>query len=416
MDHALFWATPNPELPEVILLHGVMAGHLAHHGILKHRVWLTPATTLVGNIAERLRLADDGVTDAHPDLRLKPDGNFWIAYNRVARTLRKAGVVVHEFSYDWRKGVGRAAERLNLYIEMLLADQPHKKVVLVGHSMGGLVAATYAARFERWRQRVERAVFVGTSLGGSFSVVEAVTGSWLILQILGELTHNDDMQQLRVTAASFPGMLDMLPCPELFPQADKVYEQHRWANEQHGVAPQQKWLDQSLGLKQELQNSPLLGQTTALVSGDHPTVCSITEDEHQLISAGPFLRRGGDGVVPLKSSANPKYAQCLAVHSRHESMIRDDQVINAVRDLVVTGKCALDPMVEGDHGMELPLEFGVGDPPAPMVDGVGPDQPVDEEPPLVGQEALDRVQQRLQNGLARPTDLLFLLDPYRAVE
>ncbi len=395
LDRGIFWTRPDPALPEIILLHGVLAGHLANQGPLRTRVWLNPATFVLGDVAEKLRLRPDGLTDAYEDLTLQPDGHLWIVYGGAARRWRKAGLVVHEFSYDWRKSVEHSAERLHHFIETLHAERPGRRFALVAHSMGGLVAAAYADRHARWERRVQQAVLLGAPLGGSYAVVEAVTGTWLVLRVLALVSHNDDLPDLRASAASYPGLLEMLPSPALFSDAGRVYAREAWPDDHPGVAPAQRWLDHSLALKERLLESPLLQRTSAIVSGDHGTVSSLAVDRRGRVAAGPPEADAGDGTVPLASAAVAGVQRRFAVGCRHEEMMRDDAVLDAVRGLLQEGRCDL-PQIEAGTVAAGPVMA----------------------PPRVDEatEALvDRVRRRLRRGDPRPADLLFLLDPLRGL-
>ncbi|MDP6945994.1 MAG: hypothetical protein QF464_17720, partial [Myxococcota bacterium] len=76
-------------------------------------------------------------------------------------------------------------------------------------------------------------------------------------------------------------------------------------------------------------------------------------------------------------------------------MMRDDAVLDAVRDLLTEGRCDLPEL------LAAPVTAG------PVV-----------APPRVDEttEALAaRVRRRLRRGDARPDDILFLLDPLRGV-
>src|SRR5262249_38683365 len=148
---------------------------------------------------------------------LEPDGHLWIKYGRAARRWRRAGFVVHEFSFDWRKGIARCADALYLHVETLRLSRPGKSFVLAAHSMGGLVACVYAARQPERRDRIERAVFFGSPLRGSYAAVEAVLGTYDLIRKLALISRGDDLDDLRRMAATLPGLIDMLPDPEVFP-------------------------------------------------------------------------------------------------------------------------------------------------------------------------------------------------------
>lgn len=67
------------------------------------------------------------------------------------------------FSYDWRMSCGNSAEQLDNYINQMGYDS----VVLVSHSMGGLVASGYMARGSNQRSMVEQYISFGTPHWGT---------------------------------------------------------------------------------------------------------------------------------------------------------------------------------------------------------------------------------------------------------
>jgi phospholipase A1 len=89
------------------------------------------------------------------------------------------GCTVRPFSYDWRKDIRVAAAALAAALSAL----PAEDIVLIGHSMGGLVVRWLlecgAYETQGWFGRVRRAVFVATPhLGAPLAVFEilGITG------------------------------------------------------------------------------------------------------------------------------------------------------------------------------------------------------------------------------------------------
>src|SRR4051794_20279566 len=121
----------------------------------------------------------DGVTadrlaaDAHliPGL-WKVDG-----YGKVGEFVRKRfrlvpGQSYFEFPYDWRRDNRAAAHQLAASCRRWLAERrkiyPDAQLVLVGHSMGGLVARYYLEVLGGWRD-TRRLITFGTPYRGSLN-------------------------------------------------------------------------------------------------------------------------------------------------------------------------------------------------------------------------------------------------------
>ncbi len=102
-----------------------------------------------------------------------------------ARRLRRAGFVVHTFSYPSRRGGFRAAaDRLDRFLRGLDAPAVH----LVGHSLGGLVIR--ALHHYHPRQHPGRIVTTATPHQGSRAAANLLRhplGRWLAGQTVAEL-------------------------------------------------------------------------------------------------------------------------------------------------------------------------------------------------------------------------------------
>ncbi|XXY50215.1 trypsin-like peptidase domain-containing protein [Sorangium sp. So ce269] len=352
LEEGIFDPEPDPDLPEIVLVHGILGAHLEHRGASTRRVWLSALTLLFGDVPERLKLGADGVSDATRGQVLAPGPHLQLAYGRAARAFRQARFVVHPFSYDWRKGIQSAAERLRLFLETLALDRPRSRFMIVAHSMGGLVAACWAGQDAQWAHRVQRAVFAGSPLGGSYAPIEAVQGTYPFFQRLVMVASLGQeraaaRQAFREAVATMPGLVDMLPNLALFPDAEPFYTQNGWRT---GVRPSQWLLDQSRTLKRRLVESPILDRTTLFVSLSHGTVTSW-----QLGAAGEQPRSGvGDGTVPARAAliaGVPAYR----AESEHSDLLQDPRVIAGVIELARTGECSAPRVTEEDLAAAVPV-------------------------------------------------------------
>jgi pimeloyl-ACP methyl ester carboxylesterase len=333
MEEGLFTPEPDPSLPEIIYLHGIMGSHLANHHGSGSRVWFNFLAFAKGNIAEKMTLEDDGFTDADPRFRIGADGHLRLKYAKATRRLRKKRFVVHEFSYDWRKPIESASNRLHGFIEQLVAANPGRRFVLVAHSMGGLVSSIYAQQHSNWLDRIDKAVFVGSPLGGSYAPIEAVLGVYPFFTTLAKLSRYDDLSELQELATTLPGLLEMMPNPELFADPVDYYVQSAWPD---NVKLQQNWLDQSKDLKEKILSSPLLERTTGIVSREFGTISNVRSENARIV---PGPRTGpGDGTVPIRAAAVTQLSDLYeATGKRHADMMNNTDIIKGVADIVRTG-------------------------------------------------------------------------------
>lgn len=86
------------------------------------------------------------------------------------------------YSYDWRRGNKSTAMEL----ERLVNDQDYESVVLVGHSMGCLVCASYLTN-EANKAKVEKSIFLGAPFLGSPKAFSVIDEGKFVDGFLGEI-------------------------------------------------------------------------------------------------------------------------------------------------------------------------------------------------------------------------------------
>ncbi|HEX8441237.1 esterase/lipase family protein, partial [Archangium sp.] len=183
----------------VVLLPGLLGSVLERDG---KEVWglsggaLLRAMTSFGGSVESLALesdsggerADDGVvaTKVLPDTQLLP--GFWKVdgYTKVAQTLQSRfglipGQNFFEFPYDWRRDIRITAKRLEREARGWLHDWRQKyggdkesRLLLVGHSMGGIVSRYFLECLGGW-QYTRALITFGTPHRGSFMALQALS-------------------------------------------------------------------------------------------------------------------------------------------------------------------------------------------------------------------------------------------------
>ncbi len=317
-------ALEEDDLPPIVFLPGIMGSHLGRPGT--RRYWFDLERVIKSNFAEELGLAADGVSPTEGRKPVKAMGQLEVIYQLAQLRWALAGFRVHAFAFDWRKSVHLLADELHAFLETIRKESP--RVALVGHSMGGLVACEYANRHPEWSERVERAVFLGSPLQGSFAPMEAVTGDFRIVRLLSAMAVGvpDAMIRLRRMTCTMPGLMDMMPSPSVFPTAAPLYTEGVWPD---GIVPAQRWLDQSKALKSRIVGSPLLKRAATLVTKQLPTPVAATMNGKPVASEYGT----GDGIVPVKSAV-PAGLTAYEVNFPHTALPLDPKALAAVPKLI----------------------------------------------------------------------------------
>lgn len=214
----------------IVLLPGILGSELEKHG---RKVWGWSGRVLARNLfgfdtaavddlwvaqdspdAETL---DDGVvaTRLLPDLHLVP--GLWKidGYGAVSSFLFREFEVERdrnyfEFAYDWRRDNRASAHTLKRRTDDWLhrwrrdSGNADAKLILVAHSMGGLVSRYFLEVLEGWRDTRALITF-GTPYRGSLNAVEAIANGLVKLGIV-------DLTPLARRLASLHQLLPIYEC------------------------------------------------------------------------------------------------------------------------------------------------------------------------------------------------------------
>lgn len=143
-------------------------------------------------------------------------------YDGLIQTLKNAGYALgtnfYVFNYDWRKKVDEVADDLKNFLERHPPPEG-KKIDLVGHSLGGLVARTYLQKYPV--NNVDQLVTVGSPHQGTVKsyyfwegadLPKGLTG-WqrIAAGILLQLHKNQTETNVEAIQRFIPGFKDILP-------------------------------------------------------------------------------------------------------------------------------------------------------------------------------------------------------------
>lgn len=289
----------------------------------------------------------DGVTadrlaaDAHliPGL-WKVDG-----YGKIGEFVRKRfdlvpGQSYFEFPYDWRRDNRAAAHQLAANCQLWLArrreEYPDAQLVLLGHSMGGLVSRYYLEILGGWRD-TRRLITFGTPYRGSLNAVDFIANGYSRFFGLVDLTELlcslPSVHQLlpiyRCVDAGGSEMVRLTELPEVLPRLTR--KQVETARAFH------KEIEDAVARHRQDHEYVERGYRIRPVVGiDQPTNQSAIWRGGQLeiIRSYDGQDLGGDGTVPRVSAA-PQEAEsdqdAMFSSDKHASLQNADAVHTQMR-------------------------------------------------------------------------------------
>lgn len=285
-----------------------------------------------------LPVAPDGVqpTGLLDDLHIVP--GLWRVdgYGTLEKRLRRRlklveGEDLRIFPYDWRRDNRAASRRLAAESTVWLEEQRARgavdpKLILVCHSMGGLVARWFLECLEGWKV-TRRLVTFGTTYRGSLNAVDSLSNG--VRKLFIELTPVTEMLR------SFPSVHQLLP---IYPCIDDGSgELKRVAELPSGlpganpafVADAAVFHDEIVtaqAANDQLDAYHDYGYTIHPVVGVEQTThqsAMQTSDGFDLIDTWKDQDSKGDGTVPFVSSFPQEWADAadaMFVATKHSSM------------------------------------------------------------------------------------------------
>jgi hypothetical protein len=219
---------PMPDV--IVLLPGILGSVLQRNG---KDVWAPSGSAFfralisLGDSLQDLALRTDGdpqdgvtATRLMPDVHLIP--GFWKidGYSKIRDTIRQTFDVTEgknyvEFAYDWRLDNAISAQRLKEAADGWLHRRrqdghPNAKLILVGHSMGGIVARYFLEVLGGW-QDTRLLVTFGTPYRGSLNALDVLANGTQKLHGLLDFT---------ALARSLPSVYQLLPVYECYDHGD----------------------------------------------------------------------------------------------------------------------------------------------------------------------------------------------------
>jgi pimeloyl-ACP methyl ester carboxylesterase len=338
----------------VVVIHGIMGAELSvSSGGAGDITWVNAFRILRGWL-DRLRLSDDGRTDANPKFKVTASGIMKRYYGEMLLSLSQDWNV-KAFWFDWRKDIDLAADELNRQINGWFAS--NAPVHIVAHSMGGLIARTFAKKYkERWRTMWDkdgkgrsggRLVMLGTPNMGSFAIPQVITGLEGLVRKLALLDLRHAVHDLLPTFNSFVGSYQMLPSSLVMPTMDALYSSGTYSR--FNVSVPQPHLDNALTHHKWLEDAIDFDRMIYVAGYDNATFCDVADWTKLDQTEGYVLTRDGDGRVPhklglLSSADGSKKVPTYYIKEEHGNLSTNSTILASLSVLLETGETSALPM------------------------------------------------------------------------
>ncbi len=250
-----------------------------------------------------------------------------------------------EFPYDWRRDNRSSAQRLKELIEQKLpvwreyTNNPDAKVILLAHSMGGLVSRYYLEALEGWPD-CKALVTFGTPHRGSLDAV-------------GTLANGFKKAFLDLTDAmrSFPSVYQLMP---RYP-AVKVGDEWKYPKDLDLPGINRAMAEDAFKFHKEIEDAVEQHRTDAAYLADGYTLIPVvgvkqkTNQSAQFADGAVSIHRaapdyieeeyqeGGDGTVPRVSAVpiemSDEYRETF-VPERHSSLQASSIILDDLRERI----------------------------------------------------------------------------------
>jgi pimeloyl-ACP methyl ester carboxylesterase len=304
----------NPRGRRVFVLPGIMGSRL---GLVARRsyslLWLHPSAVANGSLLQL----------AMPSPRaLRAVGVMLPGYLKLRLRLEIAGFRPVFCPFDWRRDV----DHLGREFARLIERSGERKALVVGHSMGGVIARAALAYDQR---RIAKLIQLGAPNDGSFAPLQALRAVYPTVRKIASLDRRHTAEQLaRSVYHTLPGIYQMLPAAASASELD-LFDPRCWPADD--LAPDSKLLARARKIRAQLPAAN--GRCNVIAGVGQETIVSVALQERGFQYE---LRAEGDGTVPL-SRARWTDAATWYVNENHGALTKNDLVLAAVADILKTG-------------------------------------------------------------------------------
>lgn len=309
-------------MQSIIFVPGILGSELL---LNEEKVWPPSLLEVLTGYQRLESLMDPNVTAGNPISNVLVVDFYGSLQGDLEKIAHSLGAQFVPFGYDWRRSIAESARDLGKAIDSQLTAGS-EKIVLVAHSMGGLVCRYLleSGEFEQepWFGRIKRLVGLAVpNLGSPLALVRA-------LGLKGSVgLSGSDIIEIS-TDGRYPSLYQLVPPPdqsilwrvggldiEPLNHFDRSIIGELELSEANMAHSQQTWAQLGFARKPESVDYTFMGGT------GHSTVTRVElRRRNSKIVEG---RDAGDGTVPLWSSIRGQYQNAVAPGS-HENFFRND--------------------------------------------------------------------------------------------
>ncbi len=305
--------------PRVLIVPGMMGSRLCstergtRRGGAAKLLWIDPLCIAAGRLKDLIL----------PSVKsIRPMGVLLFSYAKLKLKLEIEGFDAKFFPYDWRLGIDELGAALAAYIAT-----GGKPVVLIAHSMGGLIARIATNQLPK--RDVVKLIMLGTPNRGSFAPVQALRGTYPFVRKLARLDRRHSPEHLAAQVfCTFPGLYHMLPASQGRSMLD-LLDPRSWPGKD--PKPHTKLLRQAAAARERLAAPD--ARMTHIVGINRETVVTVRRQSRGFEYGSSV---NGDGTVPVAMASVPRL-KTYFVDESHGNLANNPAVIRAIIDLMQRG-------------------------------------------------------------------------------
>jgi pimeloyl-ACP methyl ester carboxylesterase len=367
------------EKTTLVLIPGIMGSRLYYGG---NRVWEPEIGSAYGGITNfetYLKPNEDGsLNENYPLSYARQNANdfgavntYQTIYNYLTDTTNfpSSQYDVKFFTYDWRLG---STENANRLANELVND---RKIILIAHSMGGLVASAYLAMGTEYSSKVEKLITFGTPyLGAAKAIGVFETGGLLdwwqnlaigqqIKRISANTTSTYELLPTSRTGGNFLALIDYLTSFESYysySDAMDFFSDRPWAKKSDGtekpmLASAEAFHDSLMVGNSHIAN--YFGASYYIFGYGHSTPdTAVYEDFAGALGYLSYYEiSAGDGTVTSQSAKNmTTYFNYYGVSADHTDLVSDPDALYLMKS-IIAGETTYAPYSASSSAFESSL-------------------------------------------------------------